>query len=419
MKSERANPTSDTESQPLSPEPPPDGGLTAWLQVFAGHLINAVTWGYATGFGVFQTHYEQTLGHSPSDISWIGGVQVFLLFFISTFSGRATDAGLARHSIFSGSVLLVVGTLTTSFATKYWQVFLAQGICVGIGLGLLWLPSVTLIATYFVRWRAVAVTLSAAGTGTGSIIFPIMVQYLTPKIGFGWSVRCMALVVLVFAIIFNLLFKTRLPPRQSGPFVELSAFKEAPYSLYCIGVLLLYWVVYFAFFYVQPYAQGRFGFSDRKSVDLIVIMNAVGMPVRPLLGYVSDRWVGPLNTLIPCTALSGICLYCWLAVSTPGELYGFVIAYGVFSAAAMSLFAATVPSLTDDLSKIGTRVGMIVSIMSFGPLTGPSVGGAIIQSQGDKYVGAFVWGGTVVIAAALFLAAARIAKTGFILKTKI
>lgn len=163
--------------------PPPDGGLRAWSQVLAGHLIVALTWGYASSFGVFQTYYNDTLPESDSDISWIGGVQVFVLLFISTLSGRATDAGLARPVVFGGSVIMLIGTFMTSLATTYWQIFLAQGICVGIGLGLIWLPSITLISTYFVRKRVFAVTIAATGTSTGGMIFPAMIQYLTPKIG--------------------------------------------------------------------------------------------------------------------------------------------------------------------------------------------------------------------------------------------
>jgi len=163
--------------------PPPDGGFHAWAQVVSGHLVVAMTWGYSASFGVFQSHYENTLPHSPSEISWIGGVQVFSLLFISAVSGRATDAGLAREVVAAGAVLLLLGTFMTSLATTYWQIFLAQGLCVGIGQGLMWLPSVTLISTYFVRRRVLAITAAATGTSTGGIIFPLMIQYLVPRIG--------------------------------------------------------------------------------------------------------------------------------------------------------------------------------------------------------------------------------------------
>ena len=163
--------------------PPPDGGFHAWAQVVSGHLVVALTWGYASSFGVFQNYYEATLPQSPSDISWVGGFQVFCLLFISTLSGRATDAGLAWHMTVAGTILLLLGTFMTSLATEYWQIFLAQGLCTGIGQGLMWLPSVTLISTYFVRKRVFAVTAAATGTSTGGMIFPAMIQHLTPRIG--------------------------------------------------------------------------------------------------------------------------------------------------------------------------------------------------------------------------------------------
>lgn len=55
----------------IDPGPPPDGGFKAWTQVLMGHLIMFNTWGYINSFGVFQTYYVATLGHPPSDISWV------------------------------------------------------------------------------------------------------------------------------------------------------------------------------------------------------------------------------------------------------------------------------------------------------------------------------------------------------------
>ena len=175
-----ATATSITSQQP---GPPPDGGLRAWTQVLVGHLINALTWGFPASFDVYQLHYSEVLLLPPSQVSWIGSVQGFLTFFISAFSGRAADAGYARHTVFAGTTLLVFGTFMTSLATKYWQIFLAQGICTGIGMGVIFMPAVTVVGTYFAKRKVMALATSAAGSGTGSVIFPSIVQYLTPKIG--------------------------------------------------------------------------------------------------------------------------------------------------------------------------------------------------------------------------------------------
>ncbi|GMF67047.1 unnamed protein product [Aspergillus oryzae] len=312
--------------------PPPDGGLHAWAQVVSGHFVVALTWGYAASFGVFQNHYETTLPQTPSDISWIGGVQVFCIYFISTLSGRATDAGMARLVVGVGAVLLLLGTFMTSLATKYWQIFLAQGICTGIGQGLMWLPSITLISTYFVRLRVFAVTAAATGT---------------------------------------------------------------------------------------MYATEELGLSEEAGVNLIIVTNALRIPIRPAFGYLADRHIGPLNCLIPWVALCGILMFCWAAVHTVAELYVFAVFYGLASAAAMALFAGTVPSLTKDLDKIGTRVGMALSTMSVGPLTGPSVAGALIARTGGGYLASQMWAGATLIVAALALVGARFIISGPHLQAKL
>lgn len=101
------------------PGPPPDGGLQAWTQSLMGHLVVFNTWGYIISFGVFQPYYVTTLNRPPSDISWIGSVQIFLLFFIGTVSGRSSDAGLFRPTFVLGTVFLLVGVFMTSLSTTY------------------------------------------------------------------------------------------------------------------------------------------------------------------------------------------------------------------------------------------------------------------------------------------------------------
>lgn len=105
-----------TSKSSFNPGPPPDGGLKAWTAVAAGHLVIMNTWGYINSFGVFQTYYATELGLPPATISWIGSIQVFLLFFIGTFTGRITDAGVSGtsglHPLRTTSAALLFGQLS-------------------------------------------------------------------------------------------------------------------------------------------------------------------------------------------------------------------------------------------------------------------------------------------------------------------
>lgn len=240
------------EKSLLAIDPAPDGGLRAWLQVLVGHLMVFNAWGYINSFGIFQSYYANTLNMPASTISWIGSFQVFLVFFIGTFSGRALDAGYYRHVAITGTLLQALGVFLTSLCTKYWQLFLAQGVCQGIGDGLIFCPTVSLVATYFSSRRAFAISTAASGAATGGIVFPLIAQQLLTKIGFAWTIRVMGLVVVINDVIILGLARTRLPPRRSGPLIELAAFKERSYLLFTIGMWFVLWATYYAYYYVSP-----------------------------------------------------------------------------------------------------------------------------------------------------------------------
>jgi hypothetical protein len=163
------------------PPPPPDGGLNAWVQVAMGWLIIFVTWGYVNSFGSFQAYYTQVLPESPSTISWIGSIQVFLTFFIGAFSGRLLDAGLFVPTLFVGGVLQLLGIFMMSLSTKWWQLLLSQGVLTGIGGGIFFCPSMGLIATYFSDHRALAVGIVTTGNSVGMHI-PLRVSELEEKL---------------------------------------------------------------------------------------------------------------------------------------------------------------------------------------------------------------------------------------------
>ena len=103
--------------------------------------------GFTLSYGVFQAYYKhELLAHSsPSAISWIGTIQGWLLILVGVLSGPLFDLGYFRSMLFFGNFLVVLGIMMLSLATKYWHVFLAQGLCMGLGAGLLYVPSLALV----------------------------------------------------------------------------------------------------------------------------------------------------------------------------------------------------------------------------------------------------------------------------------
>ena len=399
--------------------PPPDGGFHAWSQAWLCHLAIFNTWGFIYSFGIFETYYTHVLGESPAAISWVGSVQIWLLFFIGTFSGRALDAGYFRAVFILGQLMQVIGVFMTSLATTYWQVFLAQGLCTGIGHGLVFCPTIAILSGYFSQNRALAIAIAASGSATGGVIFPAIAERLVPKIGFPWTVRVIGFVMLGNMSLTVPLLKARSPPRKMGALIEWPAFTEIPYLLFSISVYLGFWGLYFAFYYVGSFTRDALGASQATSIKVLMVMNGVGAPGRLIPGFVADRYLGPLNTFLPFVLMASVLLYCWAGVSSVGGSYAFACVYGFFAAGIQSLFLATLSSLTTDLTKTGVRMGMVLTVVSLAALTGEPLAASLIQRDAGHYLNAQMFAASSMALGFVILVATRYAKVGCILKIKV
>ncbi|KAA8903363.1 hypothetical protein TRICI_005721 [Trichomonascus ciferrii] len=399
--------------------PPPDGGFVGWLQVVLTHIVFLNTWGVANGYGIFQQYYTQALGESASNISWVGSVQIFLLFLVGVVAGRLTDGGYFRIVFALGVFLQLLGIFMTSLCTKYWQIFLTQGICLGLGNGCTFVPSLAILSQYFKKYRAVAVGLAAAGGAVGGLVYPVLVNWLIFKdgLGFPWTLRVMGFVVFATYIPCLIGYRPRLPPRKTGPWIDMTAFKELPFIFFTMSMFLNFWGLYFAFFFLGTFARDQIGMAE--PIHLLMILNGVGVVGRIVPNIVADKWTGSFNILIPLSFSASILVYSWAAVDSLGGLYAFSIIYGLIAAALQALFPAVSTTMTPDPNRTGTRVGMIMGFVSFANLTGPAICGALINNQNGDYLGAQMFAASSILLGAIMALAARTARTGFTFLTKV
>lgn len=159
----------DEQHDAPPPEDDQDGGFRGWLQVFGSFMIFVNIWGFTFIFGIFQSFYELSYltTESASSISWIGTIQSALLVIIGVVAGPLYDLGVYRWMMISGSALILLGLFMLSLSTEYYQVFLSQGIAVGIGGGLLYVPSLALVSGAFKKKRAMALGVVTCGIGLG------------------------------------------------------------------------------------------------------------------------------------------------------------------------------------------------------------------------------------------------------------
>ena len=357
--------------------------------------------------GVFQTYYTLNLDVSPSSISWIGTVQNFLSFSIGAFSGRLLDAGYFLPIVIVGVTLQVLGIFLMSISTQYWQLILTQGLLNGLGSGIFFTPCMGVMAQWFSKRRSIALGVASTGNSAGSMIYPIIVQQLLPKIGFAWTARVLGFLNLGLLILVILFMKPRLPPRPSGPIIDFAAFKEPPYSLFCLGIFFQVWTIYYALYYVSSFAVEAIGLPFSEATNFLIIINGAGIPARLVPGLIADKY-GALNTIIPISWTLIIVTWCWIAVHSTAGLYAWVVIYGMNVSALQCLIPPITASLTPDMRMIGTRLGMVFSLMGFAGLSGPPIGGAIQSAMGGRYLGSQIWAASSSMICACVLTVAMI-----------
>ncbi|KAH7078905.1 major facilitator superfamily domain-containing protein [Paraphoma chrysanthemicola] len=393
------NPLSTRTTESVIP-PPPDGGLHAWLKVFGGFFIYVNIWGFTLTYGAFQSYYRTTLlsSETPSAISWIGTVQAWLLIFFGVMSGPLFDLGYFRSMLILGNFLVVFGIMMLSLSTTYWQVFLSQGLCMGLGAGLLYIPSLALVGVWFSKKRALALGIVMSGIAVGGVIYIIMFDRLTKTVGFPWAIRGIGFVALAAALVSipallsgSSMLATR---RKARALFDKSALKDKLFLIFTASTFFTFLGYIVPYFYIPTYARERLGSSDSLALYMLVFAIA-GSFFGRLISGVFAHYAGPIVTWILCTFSSGVLSLAWISIEKESTFIAFSVLWGFFSAALVTVPSAAFANITPDLSRLGTRLGMSWSVSSIASLIGAPIAGALLRRKDGRtdFLGVQVWSG--------------------------
>ncbi|KAF7595551.1 hypothetical protein BBP40_005586 [Aspergillus hancockii] len=386
-------------------KPPPNGGTEAWLSVVAGFCVFMNSWGLITTFGAFQEYYRTVLlrGESSSSISWIGSIQATLIVMVGMVTGPLVDSGYLRVLILGGSFLIVFGMMMTSLATEYYQILLGQAFCVGLGGGVSYIPAMVVISSSFTTKRPVAIGCASIGSSVGSVIFPIMFRRLQPSIGFPWAVRSMGFITLLMAIVTcSILCRHPGKETRARSLVEWAAFKQPAFMLLSVSLTCVMLAYYVPIFYVATYARVKLGTSKGLSFYLVSIINGSSAFGR-IVPYLVGSRVNPTLVLLCCTSASAVAMYTWIATTNNAGFIVWACYWGFLSGVLVTAPTAIVahPVFTPNKNYLGTRMGMMWGISSFGSLAGTPIAGALVDLENANFVKAQVFAGSLMVGAAI------------------
>jgi MFS family permease len=326
--------------------------------------------------------------------------------------------------------------MMASLAKDYYQIMLSQGICSAAGASMCFYPGVYLssqtqkklltnsiamsvMPTWFFKKRAAAFGIMAAGSSTGGVIFPIMVNKLIPRIGFGWTMRVCGFLILALMLVANATVKSRLPPRQKLFHIMqfIRPLKETPYLLTVLGSFFFFFAMFLPINYLILQAE-TLGMSSRLAEYLVPILNGASFFGRVLPGVVADK-IGRYNVMTIMMAFAGILILAlWLPAASNAPIITFAALYGFGSGSFVSLAPSLVAQISD-VREIGVRNGTVFAIISFAALCSNPIGGALITHWDGKYTGLQIFGGIMALSGACTILAARIVLAGTKIAAKV
>ncbi|GLB07710.1 hypothetical protein AtubIFM57258_003071 [Aspergillus tubingensis] len=417
-------------AQDSAPPPPaPDGGIVAWVQVVGASLLFFNSWsvlldhpcavplidpkdyrGIINTFGVYQSYYETRLlkDYSPSSIAWIGTVQSFLLLSLGPVVGPIFDRGYVKSLIIAGTFLVVFGLMMTSLSKEYYQFFLAHGVAVGIGSGLLFIPSLAIPVTYFTSRRALAVGFAASGGSVGAVIFPIVFHKLIDRVGFGWTTRIIAFIALAGLLFSIAVMKSHLPPlEKSRRLLDLTAFRRVPFVIYCLALFFDLVGLYFPYFYLPTYFTIYLHAGDNISFYVLSILSASSFFGRIAPNLLADR-LGSLNVMIIVSLVVTIMAFAWMGIHSNAGAIVFAVIYGFPSGTIVALMSPVLAGLCPDMALMGTWLGMASVFSGLGILIGNPIAGALLDLEHAVFWKGQLFAAVTVGAGMVFFVALRL-----------
>lgn len=368
----------------------PEGGLRAWLVVFASWLLLFPAFGFMVSIGTLQDYWiqHQLSQYTVRDVGWIPSIFVYLGLGMGIFTGALFDK-YGPHTIsWFGSAAFCLMVFLLAECSKYWHFILCCGILGGIGGAMVTTTALAAVAHWFKARRGLAQGIAMTGSSCGGVAIPLVLRSTFPKYGYAWSVRILGFIFLICFITGNILIKARIPASlatKKKAIITLSIFGDLRMTLLTLSVFGFEVVLFGALGILPTYATLSTNFPPNTGFYLISILNGVSCFGRILPGYLADK-IGRFNTLLIMIVFTLIfMLALWLPfgdTSLPA-LYAFAALFGFGTGSWMALTPACIGQLCR-AEEFGRYYGTMYFIASLATLVCIPVSGELVEVVGPK-----------------------------------
>ncbi|PWY75486.1 MFS general substrate transporter [Aspergillus heteromorphus CBS 117.55] len=371
------------------------------------------TCAFVFSFGVYQSLYEEMAseqgtpftGSSTALIDLIGTLAIALMSMAGPFAMSWAKLFSPQAVIIAGGWVFGIAYILASFSKALWHFALTQGLLLGIGCCMAYVPTMAVAPTWFSKRRGLAMGLIISGTGVGGMIWPPALRAMISHVGFRNTLRisgCISLTATTAAgailrwepkfheqVKLQTAGSSRNQPKWtrlfSVPLVNWRVARSRRFTAQALGCFLQSAGYSTPLLFYATYAQAL-GYSVTTAANFITLSNASNFVSRIIIGYAADR-LGRVNALAVTTMFSAVAVFAfWLpsslapSAAAHGLFIVFTILYGAFASAYISLFPATLVELFG-VQHFTSVNGALYLVRGIGALLGAPLTGLLIPGR--------------------------------------
>ena len=366
----------------------------------AAFVVLFSSYGVRFAYGVFFKPMAQELGFGAAATSAAYSISFFLEGVFSLISGGLADRFGPRKVVSVSTILVVVGYCLMPLTHTLWQLYLFYGVIVGVGMGAMFVPLVSMTARWFNARRNLMTGLVSSGAGAGMLIIPASTSHLIGAYGWRASFVMMGVFILI-SVLAAAQFMKRDPAEigavpygesKNPPSKELHnatghAFREAlRLPQFWTIFLMAFWFGVFAMSYtvhIVPDAINS-GMTPTAAAHILATTGALLIAGRILLGTLADK-TGNKPVFILCFVLSCGAFLFISFVHTHWAFFVLAVLIGIAQGGIGTSMSPITASLFG-LKSHGLIFGCVGLGNTFGAAVGPLLAGYIFDLTASYHI---------------------------------
>ena len=276
-----------------------------WVVVSAAFLITFITCGINFSFGTLMLPIVNEMGWSRglvSSVMLVAGA-VYSVTLLAT--GHLTERYGYKWVLGISMACLGIGLLLSSQVHELWQLYVYNGLFIGLSIAASYAIPVALVALWFTRRQGLAVGIATLGVSLGTAFVPLAISALVQA--FDWRTTLAIAGITTIAVAIPSMLLIRQPPlllqQQEEQDRESSAGTETAWEGLTLrqavrtGRFWMLFAVMFIFLtslnltmlHIVPFAIDS-GLTPIQAASLLTLVGIFGIAGRLISGVVSDRW---------------------------------------------------------------------------------------------------------------------------------